>query len=167
MRYAWIGEELLQGPDGGAIDDVKLLMFRGQVGAAFVRRNPQHTFTWFDAAWKPISSGIRQHPTDPEVLPPADRKALTDLAVRISRALPIPFVRVDLYSTATGPVVGELTPFPGWSHDLDDALDRRLGELYEKAETDLLRQGLDWSRVSEPAVADLVEQQLAQLGSTR
>lgn len=162
LKDAWIGEELLRGPGDTAIDDVKFLMFRGRVGAAFVRRNPAHTFTWFDEDWQPLVSGIPQHPPDPSVTPPQDRDRLTRLAVRISRALPIPFVRVDLYSTADGPVAGELTPFPGWAHDIDDRLDARLGALYEEAETKLLAAGMDWSRVTDvPGVADLI----SELGS--
>jgi hypothetical protein len=153
----WVGEELLRAPDGGTVADTKLLMFRGQLGAAFVRRNPERTFTWFDERWKPIASGIRRHSPDSSLTPPEDRVRLTELAARISRALPIPFVRVDLYSTAAGPVVGELTPFPGWAHDLEDVLDVRLGTLYERTETALLANGMDWTRLTDaPGVTELI-----------
>lgn len=145
----WIGEELLLAPDGEHIDDVKFLMFRGRVGAAFVRRNPEHSFTWYDAEWRPISSGIPMHRLDLQAPPPAQRDELTALAVRLSRALPLPFVRVDLYGTAAGPVVGELTPFPGWANDLGDELDAQLGRLYEAAENALIAEGMDWRRVTE------------------
>lgn len=164
----WIGEELLRGTDGATIDDAKFLMFRGRVGAAFVRRNPAHTFTWFDEAWNPIVSGIRQHPRDPSVGPPSQRAELTDLAVRISRALPLPFVRVDMYSTSRGPVVGELTPYPGWAHDVDTELDIKLGILYERAESELIADGMDWNRVTDaPEVPRLIEEFASRSRATR
>lgn len=147
----WVAEELLHSPRGGIADDVKLLAFGGTIGASFIRTNSPKLFRWFDAAWNPLDSGLALHTVGPHIEPPPDAAAFTRLATEVSRMLPVPFVRVDLLSTDRGPVVGELTPFPGWAHDLSPALDEELGRLYEQAETDLLRDGMDWARVTPDA----------------
>jgi hypothetical protein len=144
----WVAEELLRSPRGGIADDVKLLAFAGTIGASFIRTNSPKLFRWFDADWNPLDSGLALHTVGPHIEPPPAAAAFTDLAVEISRILPVPFVRVDLLSTDRGPVVGELTPFPGWAHDLAPALDESLGRLYEQAETSLLREGMNWESVT-------------------
>jgi hypothetical protein len=148
LRDDWVTEELLRSPNGGIADDVKLLTFRGTIGASFIRTNAPKLFRWFDADWKPIESGLALHTVGLDIQPPPDAEAFTRLATDLSGILPVPFVRVDLLSTDRGPVVGELTPFPGWAHDLSPALDEQLGRLYEQAETALLRTGMNWDTVS-------------------
>ena len=67
--------------------------------------------------------------------------------MRLSEAVPLPFVRVDLLETDRGPVVGELTPYPGWAHRIGTELDRELGERYEASERVMLRAAFDWRRL--------------------
>lgn len=148
LRDDWVTEELLRSPNGGIADDVKLLTFGGTIGASFIRTNAPKLFRWFDRDWNPIESGLALHTVGRDIQPPPDAAAFTRLAADLSRILPIPFVRVDLLSTDRGPVVGELTPFPGWAHDLSPALDEELGRLYEQAETALLRTGMAWENVT-------------------
>ncbi|MEO8527478.1 MAG: ATP-grasp fold amidoligase family protein [Pseudolysinimonas sp.] len=140
----WVAEELLRSPRGGIADDVKVLTFRGEIGATFIRTNSPKLFRWFDADWAPLESGLVRHTIGHQILPPPNSADFDRLAVEISRALPVPFVRVDFLASDRGPVVGELTPFPGWAHDLSPDLDERLGLLYERAETVLVRAGMDW-----------------------
>lgn len=156
LSDSWLREDLLRDADGRLVDDIKLLMFRGRLGAAFVRRNYHRAFRWFDADWRPLDPGLSRHPIDPSIAAPDHREAITALASRISAALPLPFVRVDVYPAASGPVVGEITPFPGWAHDLAPALDRDLGRLYEEAESEMLAEGMDWASIASPQLRDFM-----------
>ena len=62
-----------------------------------------------------------QHPRD-----------LVASAERIARALPGPFVRVDLYDVPGGVAFGEITPRPGGDQRFTPDVDRRLGEAWER-----------------------------------
>jgi hypothetical protein len=140
----WVAEELLIAPGGGLPNDVKYLTFRGRMAAQFIRANSPKRFRWFDEDWAEIESGLAEHTRDASITPPSNVADFTAIAVRLSRIIPLPFVRVDLLDTDRGPVVGELTPFPGWAHRLDPDLDRLLGGRYESAEKRMLASGLDW-----------------------
>jgi len=143
----WLGEELLAAPGGGLPRDVKYLTFRGEFSVQFIRTNVPKRFRWFDAEWREIASGLAEHTIDPSIAPPVDVAACAALAVRLSEAVPLPFVRVDLLETDRGPVVGELTPYPGWAHRIGAELDRDLGERYEATERRMLRAAFDWRRL--------------------
>lgn len=66
---------------------------------------------------------------------PRCQRELVHAAQEISKALRTPFVRVDLFATAEGPVVGELTPAPGApyygrSYRMTPKFDAELGALW-------------------------------------
>lgn len=67
---------------------------------------------------------------------------LLSAARALSSALPIPFVRVDLYASDTQVLVGELTPFPGTCHEHSPTWDRILGEAWERGEAALRAAGV-------------------------
>ena len=48
-----------------------------------------------------------------EAEPPEGAEALLAVARRVSTAVPSAFCRVDLYDTPAGPVLGEITFYPG------------------------------------------------------
>ncbi len=52
------------------------------------------------------------------------------IAERISAKLCYPFIRVDLYDTSRGPVVGELTPGPGRRYAFSPQWDARLSQRW-------------------------------------
>jgi hypothetical protein len=115
--------------------DWKLYAFQGSVELILqidrssypVRRR------WYDDAWQPVK-GVHAVNRSCESLPlPMHPDELIACAGRISRAVPIPFVRVDFYEDRAGVVLGEVTPLPGqrqWTHEWD----LRLGKAWEKAE---------------------------------
>ncbi len=87
--------------------------------------------------WSPELSelGPVRHQDRYEASLPAPRhpRDLVAAAERIARALPGPFVRVDLYDVPGGVAFGEITPRPGGSQRFTPDLDRRLGEAWERA----------------------------------
>src|SRR5690606_19877503 len=55
----------------------------------------------------------------------------------LSTVAPFPFLRVDLYDTPRGVVIGELTMAPGGPQRYSARHDRHLGDLFERAEARL------------------------------
>jgi hypothetical protein len=70
---------------------------------------------------------------DASLPPPRHPRDLVENAERVARALPGPFVRVDLYDGPEGVVFGEITPHPGGEQRFTPDLDQRLGEAWERA----------------------------------
>jgi len=86
--------------------------------------------------------------------PPTRPDELMRAASAISRAIPLPFVRVDLYESDTEVLVGELTPFPGSRHEHSARWDRILGEAWERGEAALRASGVPRYNLP-PRVVDL------------
>jgi len=105
-------EELLEGPDGGPPDDVKLFVFHQrcrfvQVDAARFGARTQD-FLDRDGRWLDLTGG---HPRSPVAPPPPVRLAeMVDLAEHLGAGTD--FVRVDLFCLPDRVVVGELTSGP-------------------------------------------------------
>ena len=64
-----------------------------------------------------------------------------------SKAVPLPFVRVDLYGTTKGIVMGEITLLPGGNQHYIPVQDARLGKMWEEAE---MRLQIDLARNGRP-----------------
>jgi hypothetical protein len=160
----WIGEELLRAADGSdrPVDDVKISMFGDYMACSFVRSTRPRGFQWFDDVWEKVNVGIHTEKLDPTLNAPENAEQLLGIARAIGAALPLPYIRVDLYPTDRGPVVGELTPLPGWYFNFNDEWDERMGRLYEERERYLFSRGMDWSRVTPPDIHTI----LADLGLT-
>lgn len=75
----------------------------------------------------------------PDIPLPAGWKGLLAAAETMSIAAGIPFVRVDLYATSRGPVLGELTPGPGGKQTYAMDHDAQLGTAWNNAEVRLHR----------------------------
>lgn len=142
----WLVEELLRRPGGlpGPVNDVKVYAFRGSAPLILLRGSNPKRFRWYGPDWQPVDTGKYQAMVGEDLEPPADGDRFLRLARDISAEMPIPFMRIDMYDTDRGPVVGELTPLPGDSDRFNDEWDQRLGELYEHAEATLLGEGMDW-----------------------
>ncbi|MFC0358344.1 ATP-grasp fold amidoligase family protein [Kytococcus schroeteri] len=147
LRGPWYAEEMLVGDDGsGSIPhDYKVYCFYGEIGGGFVRRTHTHfgvegfsegvRFRYFDhegrdAVWRKerVDQSIPLSPQLPEIL---------ETARRLSRVAPLPFLRVDLYATTRGVVMGELTLGPGGNQYLRAEDDVRFGRLWERAQVRL------------------------------
>lgn len=147
-RPPWFAEAFLGDPAQGLPHDVKIYTFYGVVGHVLVRSVGQHgrststRFSYYDEHGT-LLPGLSPLAAQEPVPPPPDLEALCEIARTMSMAVSLPFVRVDLYSTPTGPVLGELTLAPGGKQLYRREHDRKLGKLWESAatrlEVDLLR----------------------------
>ena len=118
--------------------DWKLFMFQGRLELVLqVDRNGSTLRRLFyDGHWRPL--GRIHHTTrcDASLPGPHDPRALVEVARRVSTAAPVAFLRVDLYESLDGVVLGEITPRPGNRHFRPE-WDERLGIAWEEAEARL------------------------------
>ncbi|WP_374928263.1 ATP-grasp fold amidoligase family protein [Kytococcus sedentarius] len=140
----WFAEELLVPEDGaaGLPSDIKMFAFYGEVGFGFARRAPLHRgvagwqdaqqFRYFDGEGRDVEMrtirSVREVALSPQL------PQMLEHARTLSAAVPLPFVRVDLYGTTKGVVMGEITLLPGSHTDLLPLQDMRLGRMWEEAE---------------------------------
>jgi len=135
-RGLWI-EELLQIP---LPDDWKVFTFNGEI--AFIRqyrRGEKDRCKFWSKEWKPIEihKKINHYTIDPTLPLPEHPEELLKTAEAISKYLKYPFVRVDLYDIPKGIYIGEITPHPGRDVQYTKEWDKKLGEMWEKAEKEL------------------------------
>jgi len=137
----YFAEELLVEPGGGELpEDVKLYMFYGEVGQVMLRRMRTHAdlgqarFRYMDQHGRDLGDVASGRPFDNTIATPERLGDYLDLARHLSRAIALPFVRVDLYETSSGPVFGELTRGPGGRQRYRPDHDRMLGELWDRAQ---------------------------------
>lgn len=146
---SWLVEELLAEPGGSAqaTDDFKFFCFGGRaeltLQKGFVgpksRRRPAIRF--YDRDGTPVNTGIRPYLISDQLELPPSIGALLAEAERASSLITTPFIRIDLYDTHRGVVLGELTPSPGGLNMLNPEWDARLaGRWHESAKA--LEQGL-------------------------
>lgn len=137
-RKPYFAEELLRSADGGPIpNDVKCYMFYGQVGHILVRRVGEHSVSssirlkFVDengTDYGPVAVG-RTH--DPSIAVPPALPELIAVAKHLSRAVGLPFCRVDLYETSHGIVLGEITRAPsGGNERFIEGHDELLGKRW-------------------------------------
>lgn len=143
-RPPYFAEELLEGTAERLPDDVKIYVFHGEVGYVMIRRMPVHADTSRGRVRVVTADGAdlgtvqRGRTSDSEVPVPVQLAAMVQTAVALSLAVPLPYIRVDLYAAGDdGVVLGELTPLPGDSQTFTRTWDRRLGEMYDRAEARL------------------------------
>jgi hypothetical protein len=172
----WQVEELITDSrnEGGASHDWKFYAFYGKIfRLGQIRRFPEPGENWMDGNLKSLGL-VRPGVTlfdDPERAQRAPE--YMKLARRISLAVPAPFLRIDLLSSETGPVVGEFTPRPGVIHMFNKDLDRGMGdyilEAQARLEQDFLngKQFRKWKRFSgqdspRPSVMQRVAKKVAR-----
>lgn len=143
-RGPFFAETLLSGSDERLPDDIKIYVFYGQVAYVMVRRMPVHGALAQARVHMVTPSGEyldvvqRGRDSDAGVPVPAQLPLMVETATVLSLAVPLPFVRVDLYASGPdGVVLGELTPLPGDSQTFTRAWDKRLGRMYDEAEARL------------------------------
>ncbi len=137
-RAPFFAEELLHGVDGGPIPpDVKFYMFYGQVGQILVRTVGEHgrassiRLKFIDEAAVDFGEVAIGRPHDPSIAVPESLAEMTAAARHLSRAVGLPFCRVDLYETSVGVVLGEITRAPsGGNERFTTAQDQLLGRRW-------------------------------------
>jgi len=107
-------EELLQPRSGAELMDYRLSTFDGRVrainvGSADYRRTGCNVF--LDPHWKPMPlTSYRESLPDPLPGRPDNLAVMLDIAGRLGTGLD--FVRVDLFDTTRGVLLGEMTVYP-------------------------------------------------------
>ena len=124
--------------------DWKIYVFRGEVAFIVqVDRLGERRMRYYLPDWSPVRHvWYGRYDRDDPLPPPTRPDELIRVATLVSLALPLPFVRADLYESDTGVVVGELTPFPGTCHEHSPTWDRLLGEAWERGEAALRVAGV-------------------------
>lgn len=140
VRRPYFAEEVIVQPDGGPIpDDVKVYAAYGEIMHVMLRRKTEHAdtrtaaFRYLDSEGRDLGSIQPRRTTDPRIPPPVHLEEVVVAARHLSRAVGIPFCRVDVYDTSRGVVFGEITPIPGGRQLLTDEHDKRLGAQWEAA----------------------------------
>jgi hypothetical protein len=136
----FFAEELLTQPGGGPIpDDVKVYAFHGDVQQILLRRMGRHgdlrtlTRRYVTGDGSDLGEILDGVPVDPQIPVPSGLEHMVGIARHISRAAGVPFVRVDLFDTDQGPVLGEVTRAPGGNQQFVPRQDERLGRAWEHA----------------------------------
>lgn len=114
IRPRIIVEELLEPEDHAALRDYRMYTFRGvvkaiNVGSALYRNTHENVF--FDPDWKYFQL-TRNQEQCPDPLPERPARLGEMIAVAQTLGADIDFVRVDLYDTTRGVVLGEATIYP-------------------------------------------------------
>lgn len=134
-------EELIWAPHGHGMvpRDWKVLCFGGSVQVVIQRdlrqraRSADWRFKYWDrdfAALGPVKDAAR---FDPDLPPPADPPGLIAFAERAARMTRLPFLRVDVFESSRGLLLGEFTPLPG-GQIYSAAMDVHLGRVWEHVE---------------------------------
>lgn len=145
---AWIREEMIVGSGGSPREtfDVKVYCFYGRAGLVLqVDRWRGRQYRFFNPKGKLVDAG--KYATESLVSARFDR-ALIRAAERASARIPWPHVRVDFLVSDTDWRFGEFTLRPGVPAAFNETWDRKLGQLYVKAQARLMEDlilGKDFS----------------------
>lgn len=133
-------EDFLEQPDGDEIpDDIKIYACYGQVILTLIRRVKEHgdsvttTCRYLADDGRDLGKVMPAATLDSKIQIPHDYLRMVEIAKHLSRAVGTSFVRVDLYQTTNGPVLGELTRGPGGSRAFVSEHDIRMGAAWDKA----------------------------------
>ncbi|HKJ10870.1 MAG TPA: ATP-grasp fold amidoligase family protein [Ornithinimicrobium sp.] len=135
-------EPLLAPPQGDSLpQDIKLYMFYGELGHVMLRRMARHgdmrraRYRFLDEDGADLGDDVAPgNHIDPTIEPPQAFADYVAIARHLSRAVALPFIRVDLLETDQGPVFGELTRAPGGRQWFRDDHDLHLGRLWDQAQ---------------------------------
>jgi hypothetical protein len=166
IRGPFGAEEFLDGGNGELPIDVRTYAFYGHVPFVLLRRPGAHG-DLDTARFRPVDPNgadlidVEDYPVladpdvdrtqlprelavlDPTIPVPKNLAEIVDTAQRFSKAIRLPFARVDLYGIDGRVVFGEVTPRPGGRQWLGPELDVMLGDAWEHAEARLRRDVAD------------------------
>lgn len=146
IRGPFFAEELLAGGRDNALPvEVRVSAFYGEVSHVLLRHVPDFR-TRTSVRSRRIVIDVeapRQEEATDDIDVTSNLDELVDVARRLSRHVPRPYVRIDLYDVAGEVVFGELTPRPGNPSSVGVELDRPLGEFWERAQARVLNDVID------------------------
>jgi hypothetical protein len=127
-------EEMLCQPGESPID-WKFYCFYGIVGLIMqIRRGTEgKEYMFYDSQWSPLRRIRPSVPITANLPAPFDPEGLLTAASDLSQCLATPFVRVDLYEFDKKVYFGEFTISPGGTQLFSGAVDRSLGEHWDRA----------------------------------
>lgn len=133
-------EAVLRQPGGGPIpDDIKIYATYGEVHQVLLRRVGRHgdlrsvTRRYVAADGSDLGEVLVGTPADHGIPVPDSLGTMVAIARHLSLASGLPFVRVDLYDTDEGVVLGEVTRAPGGNQRFRPDHDELLGRAWEDA----------------------------------
>lgn len=135
-------EELVDAPEPGEVPyDWKAYCFYGEVGLVLqMGRTPgdRPRLKFYGPDGRDLGKVRDPERCDLDLPSSPDLPDMVAMARRISLALPMAFIRVDMFDGPDGPLVGELTPTPGGPQMFDRSLDESMGLMWEAAEKRLI-----------------------------
>lgn len=150
-------EEFIQSPksEGRIPFDYKIYCFYDEAKLVQqINRNAKPTSTaFFDGGFGPfdvsrnVTSSWKHYQLGEPVRPPEWAEML-EIATRLTKLIQTPFMRVDMFVSERGPLVGELTPAPGGPYHgtlykFTDTYDQELGAAWADAEQRMKDLSLD------------------------
>jgi len=137
-RELWV-EELLINP---LPYDWKVHTFNGKVGIIEQFKRDEHIkyHKYWTSEWKNIEnicSKIFTYEINNSLPGPIHPEEILTVAIKLSKAIAHPYVRIDLYDIPEGVYIGEVTPHPGRTCVYLDYWERYLGAMWEQAEKEL------------------------------
>lgn len=139
----WMLEELLLPVTSeiGSVDDWKFYTFYGECPLILQKHRKEDggiEYQWYDQNWDVVTNtGRYRESINHQLSPPKNADQLLSLALKVSKLIPSKFMRVDLFETHRGPILGEFTPFPGGFSMFYSSYDKFLGECWLESESRL------------------------------
>ena len=140
LPFGIIAEEILES-DYGLPCDFKFYTFYGEMGILMQvdRSRGRQEYKFYDSDCSPLRN-IADRKINNDLRPPKNFKLLKQAALKISKILPTPFVRVDLYEVNNQPYFGEFALRPGQNQLFTKGIDELLGKLWESSECKLMSE---------------------------
>jgi hypothetical protein len=170
----YFAEELLADRHTAVVPvDLKVFAFYGEVAQILLRRihdvgrGDTADFRYLLPDGSPLPRGHWRRQQALDIPVPGRLDEAVRMAQRLSVAVPLPFVRVDLYDVAQGVLFGELTVAPGGSRAFSRAHDIQLGALWDRASVRLqadLVDGRPYAMLPGPHPAELRMDPTLRLG---
>lgn len=130
----WMMEELIMEDRENKIpgSDIKFYCFYGEVGLVLeIKRYPELKYCWWTADGERVHTG--KYDNDPFKGAGVSWEEI-EMAQKISKEIPAPFIRIDFLRSEDGLVFGEFTPKPGNYDEFDTETDQWMGDMYLEAE---------------------------------
>lgn len=142
----YFAEELLSQEGALLPVDIKIYAYYGDIGQVLLRRvnetegGTETRYKFLGPAGEDLGDIAPQFARDASIPTPANLGEMLDVSRHLSRALGVPFCRIDLYDTPGGIVLGELTLTPGGPQLYPDDHDELMGAVWRDA---TIRRDLD------------------------